>query len=273
MTRDEERIRGDGRVPAPRGGPARGYLAGSIPAPGWRAPLTTSGQRAGQLDAQRDQTHPVRSDAAGARGRGLCIQGGASRTADPPSGWDDALGRGVSAPALVASGGAGGRAPHRGWWPRLSSPGEQTSEGRQFTLSTGAVPRSPAPPAAPSPARPADASRGRPRGPTPPLRRCQVPWGWKSRPRRRRTRGLTGLQAPEPDGARGGDRRGRRPLSRAWLHLLRVHLLARQAVASPRLVPRNVSLQDGWGPSVVSPPADSGHGAPRGSAGAGGAVP
>lgn len=67
VTRDEERIRGDGRVPAPRGGPARGYLAGSIPAPGWRAPLTTSGQRAGQLDAQRDQTHPVRSDAAGAR--------------------------------------------------------------------------------------------------------------------------------------------------------------------------------------------------------------
>lgn len=150
----------------------------------------------------------MRSDAAGA------LDGGSASRADPPSGWADALGRGVSAPALAASGGAGGRAPHRGWWPRLSSPGEQTSEGRQFTLSTGAVPRSPAPPAAPSPARPADASRGRPRGPTPPLRRCQVPRGWKSRPRRRRTRGLTGLQAPEPDGARGGDRRGRRPLSR-----------------------------------------------------------
>lgn len=272
MTRDEEQIRGDGRVPAPRGGPARGYLAGSIPAPGWRAPLTTSGQRAGQLDAQRDQTHPVRSDAAGALDGGLCIQGGASHTADPLRAGTTRWAAGSRRPRWRPRG-AQGAAHRTGWWPRLSSPGEQTSEGRQFTLSTGAVPRSPAPPAAPSPARPADASRGRPRGPTPPLRRCQVPWGWKSRPRRWRPRGLTGLQAPEPDGARGGDRRGRRPLSRAWLHLLRVHLLARQAVASPRLVPRNVSLQDGWGPSVVSPPADSGHGAPRGSAGAGGAVP
>lgn len=272
MTRDEERIRGDRRVPAPRGGPARGYLAGSIPAPGWRAPLTTSGQRAGQLDAQRDQTHPVRSDAAGAQ-TGALNPGRSVAHCGPAFG----LGRRAGPRGLGArAGGLGGRrGPRtaRGWWPRLSSPGEQTSEGRQFTLSTGAVPRSPAPPAAPSPARPADASRGRPRGPTPPLRRCQVPRGWKSRPRRRRTRGLTGLQAPEPDGARGGDRRGRRPLSRAWLHLLHVHRPAGQAVASPRLVPRNGSLQDGWGPSVVSPPADSGHGAPRGSAGAGGAVP
>lgn len=129
VTRDEERIRGDGRVPAPRGGPARGYLAGSIPAPGWRAPLTTSGQRAGQLDAQRDQTHPVRSDAAGARGRGLCIQGGASRTADPPSGWDDALGRGVSAPALAASVGAGGRAQHRAGGPASLVPANRPRKG------------------------------------------------------------------------------------------------------------------------------------------------
>lgn len=263
---------GTGGFPPP-GGPCAGVPGGLHPRTGLESPsdhVRPEGGAAGCTEgpdspsevgcgrcARTGALHPGRSVAHGGPAFGL------GRRAGP---------RGLRA----CAGGLGGRRGPRtalGWWPRLSSPGEQTSEGRQFTLSTGAVPRSPAPPAAPSPARPADASRGRPRGPTPPLRRCQVPWGWKSRPRRRRTRGLTGLQAPEPDGARGGDRRGRRPLSRAWLHLLRVHLLARQAVASPRLVPRNVSLQDGWGPSVVSPPADSGHGAPRGSAGAGGAVP
>lgn len=257
---------GTGGFPPP-GGPCAGVPGGLHPRTGLESPSDHVRPEGGAAGCTEGPDSPREVGCGRCAGRGLCIQGGASRTADPPSGWDDALGR------AGGLGGPGGRAPHRGWWPRLSSPGEQTSEGRQFTLSTGAVPRSPAPPAAPSPARPADASRGRPRGPTPPLRRCQVPWGWKSRPRRWRTRGLTGLQAPEPDGARGGDRRGRWPLSRAWLHLLRMHLPARQAVASPRLVPRNVSLQDGWGPSVVSPPADSGHGAPRGSAGAGGAVP
>lgn len=262
---------GTGGFPPP-GGPCAGVPGGLHPRTGLESPSDHVRPEGGAAGCTEGPDSPSEV------GCGRCADGGSASRAERRARRT----RLRAGPTRWAAGsprlrwwprGAQGAAHRTGWWPRLSSPGEQTSEGRQFTLSTGAVPRSPAPPAAPSPARPADASRGRPRGPTPPLRRCQVPWGWKSRPRRRRTRGLTGLQAPEPDGARGGDRRGRRPLSRAWLHLLRMHLPAGQAVASPRLVPRNVSLQDGWGPSVVSPPADSGHGAPRGSAGAGGAVP
>lgn len=104
---------GTGGFPPP-GGPCAGVPGGLHPRTGLESPSDHVRPEGGAAGCTEGPDSPSEVGCGRCAGRGLCIQGGASRTADPPSGWADALGRGVS-------GGAGGRAPHRLVAPPLQS--------------------------------------------------------------------------------------------------------------------------------------------------------
>lgn len=119
---------GTGGFPPP-GGPCAGVPGGLHPRTGLESPSDHVRPEGGAAGCTEGPDSPSEVRCGRCAGRGLCIQGGASRTADPPSGWADALGRGVSAPALAASGGAGGRAPHRAGGPASLVPASRPRKG------------------------------------------------------------------------------------------------------------------------------------------------